>query len=79
MTPVNRGHWALVTTEFLTAPQEGTLKMLNGGLIALGIIGVVFGIVSFCRGLESDLSFGSLVCATGLGGRVLAARSDFAR
>jgi len=65
----------------LTDPKEGTLETVNAGLIALGIVGVIFGVLSFFRGLESDLSLGSLVCATGaaivvigLGGRLLASR-----
>jgi len=52
----------------------------------LGIIAVVFGVLCFFRGLESDLSIGSLVCVTGaaiavigLGGRVLASRFDLSR
>ena len=70
-------------TRFLTTPQEETLETLNAGLMALGIVALVFGVLSFFRGLESDLSIGSLVCATGaaiviigLGGRFLAMRSD---
>ena len=71
---------AVVTS--LTAPREETLATVNAGLVALGIIGVVFGVLTFFQGLESNLSAGLLVCATGvtitvigLGGRLLAARS----
>lgn len=60
---------------------EGVLDTLNAGLMALGVIGVIFGVLSFLRGMESDLSLGSLVCASGaaivsigLGGRLLASR-----
>ena len=70
-----------VIAKYLTTPHEGTLKMINAGLMALGIVGVVFGGLSFFRGLESDLSIGSLVCVTGatiavigLGGRFLASQ-----
>ena len=77
---------SLSVTQYLTTPQEETLEIVNAGLVALGIIGVVFGFLSFWRGTESDLSFGSLVCATGvavvfigLGGRFLASRSHFSR
>ena len=67
--------------QFLTTPQEGILETINAGLMALGIVGVIFGVLSFFRGTESDLSIGSLVCTTGaaivvigLGGRLLALR-----
>ena len=73
-------------TQCLTTPREETLEVVNAGLVALGTIGVVFGALCFWRGMESDLSFGSLVCATGavvvligLGGRFLASRSDLSR
>ena len=77
---------SLGVAQFLTTPQEGTLKTVNAGLMALGMIAVVFGVLCFFRGLESDLSIGSLVCVTGaaiavigLGGRVLASRFDLSR
>jgi len=64
--------------------EERTLENVNVGLTALGMIGVVFGILSFCRGWESDLSLGTLVCASGsamiaisFAGYVLASHSDF--
>ena len=67
--------------QFLTTPQEATLETVNAGLMALGIVGVIFGVLSFFRGMESDLTIGSLVCTTGaaivvigLGGRLLASR-----
>lgn len=72
-----------VVSQYLSAPQEGTLEMINAGLMALGIIGVVFGLASFFRGWESDLSLGFIVCLSGaaittvgLGGRFLAAYAD---
>ena len=82
-------HWAnkkripSVATRCLTVPQEGTLEMVNAGLTALGIVGVVFGLLSVFRGWESDLSLGTMVCLSGaatitigLGGRFLALRAD---
>ena len=75
-----------VVARYLATPQEGTLESVIAGLMALGIIGVVFGILCVFRGLESDLTIGSLVCATGaaivvigLGGRLLASRSELSR
>jgi len=75
-----------VVARYLTTPQEGTLESVNAGLMSLGIIGVIFGVLCVFRGLESDLTIGSLVCATGaaivvigLGGRFLASRSELAR
>ena len=72
-----------VVSQYFTAPQEGTLETINAGLTALGIVGVTFGVLSFFRGWESDLSLGFLVSlsglaviAIGLGGRLLASRSD---
>ena len=65
-------------------PQERVshvimLETLNAGLSALGIIGIIFGALSFLRGMESDLSLGMSVCiagaimvSIGLGGRFLA-------
>ena len=74
---------APVIAQYLTAPQEGALEKVNAGLMALGLVGVIFGVLSLFRGLESDFSFGSLVCASGaaivaigLGGRLLVARSE---
>ena len=55
------------------------LDTLNGSLITLGIIGIVFGMLSFFRGWEGDLPLGSLISVSGLaivviglGGRFLA-------
>ena len=45
--------------------REGILENVNAGLTALGVIGVVFGTLSFYRGWENDLSLGTLVCASG--------------
>ena len=76
-------HEPLVVSQYLTTPQEGTLETINAGLMALGIVSIVFGVLCFYRGLESDLSIGSLVCATGaaivligLGGRFLVSLFD---
>ncbi|MCL2005788.1 MAG: hypothetical protein FWG73_06450 [Planctomycetaceae bacterium] len=49
----------------LNVPQDSMLETINAGLMALGIIGVVFGLLSFYRGWESDLSFGTLASASG--------------
>jgi hypothetical protein len=85
----NRQFWGKrqipsVVAQYLTAPQEGVLETINAGLTALGGIAIVLGILSFCRGWESDLSLGSLVSisgiaiiAIGLGGRFLASHPDF--
>jgi len=75
-----------VVARYLTTPQEGTLESVNAGLMSLGMIGVIFGVLCLFRGFESDLTIGSLVCATGaavvaigLGGRLLASRAELAR
>ena len=89
---VFRGHRRLwnkrripsVLIQYLNTPQGGMLETIHAGLTALGVVGVVFGILSFCRGWESDLSLGSLVCvsgitivAIGLGGHFLASQTGF--
>ena len=73
----------LVETQYLTAPREGTLETINAGLTALGIVGIVFGILSFSHGWTSGLSMGlqvSLsglaVIVVGLGGRFLSSQVD---
>ena len=87
----NRQFWCKkrfpsVVEQYLTDPQEGTLETINAALTALGIIGVVFGLLSFSHGWASGLSFGlqvSLsgltVIAIGLGGRFLISRVDSAQ
>jgi len=67
-----------------TEPPRGEMtETVNTVLTALGIVGIVFGILSFYRGWEGDLSLGSLVCtsgaaivAIGISGRCLASRCD---
>jgi len=77
-----------VATQYLTdshqaAPQEGALETLNAGLTALGIVGMIFGMLSFSQGGGSDLSFGLqmslsglVVSGIGLGGRFLSSQTD---
>jgi len=72
-----------VVARYLTTPQEGTLESVNAGLMSLGVIAVIFGFLCLLRGLESDLTIGTLVCATGaaivaigIGGRFLASRDS---
>ena len=64
--------------------EGGILEKVNVLLTALGAIGVVFGALSFYRGWESDLSFGTLayvsgsaIIAVGLVGHILASHADF--
>jgi len=64
--------------------EERILEKVNIGLTALGMIGVVFGTLSFYRSWESDLSFGTLVCVSGSAmiaisfvGHLLTSHSDF--
>jgi len=82
----NKRRRSSTVAHYLTTPHEGTLETANAGLMALGIVGVIFGVLSLFRGLETDLSVGSLVCATGaaivligLSGRFLASRSHLAK
>ena len=49
----------------LDAPKENVLEKFNVGFISLGIAGVIFGILSFYRGWESDLMFGTVASASG--------------
>ena len=78
----NQKRVSSVIAHYLDTSQESTLERVNAGLLALGVIGIVFGVLSFLRGWESDLSLGSLVCvsgaaivAIGFGGRFLASQT----
>jgi len=77
----NQRQKSTVVPEYTETSQGGIMEMVNATLTALGMVGIVFGISSFYRGWESDLSLGSLVCtsgmaivAIGIGGRCLASR-----
>lgn len=70
-----------VVTQYLAVPQERILEHANAGLIAIGVIGVIFGFLNVLHGYESGLSLGTVVCcsgasiiAIGLGGNFLASR-----
>ena len=67
----------------LNVPQGRILETLNVCLMALGIIGAVFGVLVFSRGWEGDLPLGSWICTSGaaivilgLGGRFLASHAE---
>jgi hypothetical protein len=62
---LNKRRVSTMLAQYLDTPQKGMLEMLHAGLTALGVIGVVFGFLSYYRGWESGLSLGSLVCASG--------------
>jgi len=62
---LNKKRGSAMLAQYLDTPREGVLETLHAGLMALGVIGVVFGALSYYRGWESDLSLGSLVCASG--------------
>ena len=62
----NRRRIPSAIIQYLNTPQGEMLETTLAGLMALGFVGVVFGVLSFCRGLESDLSLGALVCASGM-------------
>ena len=71
-----------VISQYMDAHEGGVLEMVNSGLLALGVVGIVFGALSFLRGWESDISLGSWVSASGaaivaigLGGRFLASQA----
>ena len=79
----NRSQISAVIVQNLGAPQEKLLNTFNVAMTALGIIGVVFGMLSFSRGWEGDLPLGSWISASGgaiialgLGGRFFASRTE---
>jgi len=74
-------------SQCLNNSQERMLEMVNTGLTALGIIGVVFGTLSlgyhWSDHWKSDLSLGTLISVSGaaiivigIGGRLLASHAD---
>jgi hypothetical protein len=42
------------------------LERMNAGFTALGLVGIVFGVLCLVRGFDRDLSLGYPVCASGL-------------
>jgi hypothetical protein len=76
-------HVPAVVVPYPDLRNEKILEKISAGLSALGMIGVIFGTLSFCRGWDGDLSFGTLVCVSGsaiiaisLVGHLFASRSD---
>jgi len=64
-------------------PQGRMLETLNAGLTALGVIGAIYGVLTFYQGWEGDLSLSSWICMSGaaiivlgLSGRFLAAHVE---
>jgi hypothetical protein len=80
----NKKHVPSVVARYIEPPQEETLERMNTALMALGIVGVIFGMLNFHFGgvgsvpLDSLIgTTGAVIVAIGCGGRFLASHTDF--
>jgi predicted small integral membrane protein len=64
-TKRNRKHISSVVAQYIELSQVGKLDKINAALIATGIVGVIFGALNFFCGGSSDVSFSTLICASG--------------